>query len=143
MQRYAKIINEDRIIYAPKNRGAWLNYDKNVSLLTADGYLPVIVLEKPAEDKPLRKYREANGQIEQYAAALPAPTKEGQSAKRAAAYLVEIDPITAQIQRLRDETESDEEKIAALIAERAAKVAEIKALYPYPTEPAESEAENA
>ena len=78
-----------------------------------------------------------------YAPEEPAPTKEEQSAKRAAAYLVEIDPITAQIQRLRDETEPDKEKIAALIAERAAKVAEIKALYPYPAEPAESEAENA
>lgn len=70
---------------------------------------------------------------------IPAPTLEEQKAKRAQAYLLEVDPITAHIQRERDEEEPDEEKIAALIAERAEKVAEIKARYPYPEE---SEAEN-
>ena len=65
---------------------------------------------------------------------IPAPTKEEQSEKRAAAYTVKVDPITAHIQRLRDETEPDAEKIEALIIERMEKVSEIKARYPYPNE---------
>lgn len=65
---------------------------------------------------------------------IPAPTKEEQKEKRAQAYLLEVDPITAHIQRERDKAEPDEEKIAALIAERDAKVAEIQARYPYPEE---------
>lgn len=69
---------------------------------------------------------------------VPAPTLEEQKEKRAQAYLTEVDPITAHIQRERDEEEPDEEKIAELITERAEKVAEIQARYPYP----ESEAGN-
>lgn len=65
---------------------------------------------------------------------IPAPTQEEQEAKRAQEYLVEVDPITAHIQRLRDEAEPDEEKIAELIQERAEKVQEIKDRYPYPVE---------
>ena len=68
---------------------------------------------------------------------VPAPTKEEQSKKRAAAYLVEVDPITSHIQRLRDleQTPEIEAEIAELIAERDVKVEEIKARYPYPTDP--------
>ena len=68
---------------------------------------------------------------------LPAPTHDEQSEKRALAYQNEVDPITAHISRLRD-TEQTEEvvaEIAELIAERDAKVEEIKARYPYPTDP--------
>ena len=65
---------------------------------------------------------------------IPAPTMEEQEAKRAQAYLLEVDPITAHIQRERDEAEPDEEKIAALIEERNQKVQEIKERYPYPEE---------
>lgn len=50
---------------------------------------------------------------------------------RSIAYCQEVDPITAHIQRLRDEEEPDEEKIAELIEERAEKVDEIKERYPY------------
>ena len=63
---------------------------------------------------------------------IPAPTMEEQKEKRAQAYLVEVDPITAHIQRLRDEAEPDEQRIEELIEERAEKVAEIQARYPYP-----------
>lgn len=58
--------------------------------------------------------------------------RERQKEKRAQAYLVEVDPITMHIQRERDKAEPDNEKIAALIAERGIKVAEIKERYPYP-----------
>lgn len=65
---------------------------------------------------------------------IPASTQEEQEAKRAQAYLLEVDPITAHIQRLRDDEEPDEEKINELLQERAEKVEEIKNRYPYPVE---------
>ena len=70
---YAKFINNDLIEIAPKNKGAVSNYDKAVNLLTADGYLPVVVIEEPTAERPIVKYREVNGQIEQYAEIAPIP----------------------------------------------------------------------
>ena len=68
---------------------------------------------------------------------IPAPSKEEQSEKRALAYQQEVDPITSHISRLRDEEQTEEiaAEIAELIAERDAKVAEIRQRYPYPTDP--------
>ena len=71
---YAKLISNTQIETAPKNKGAWVNYDKNTELLETDGYLPVIVIEEPTAEKPIVKYREVNGQIEQYAEAAPVPS---------------------------------------------------------------------
>lgn len=62
------------------------------------------------------------------------PTDEEIRKMRERAYAAEVDGITAHIQRLRDTspmTEEVEAEIAALIAERDAKVAEIKERYPY------------
>lgn len=69
-----------------------------------------------------------------YAPAQPAPTEEEQRAKREKAYTEEIDPITAHIQRLRDEEQTPEiqAEIEVLIAERNEKVRQIKERYPYP-----------
>lgn len=78
-------------------------------------------------------YRQVNGEY-LLKEDVPAPTQEEQEAKRAQAYLLEVDPITAHIQRERDEAEPDEEKIAELLQERADKVEEIKNRYPYPEE---------
>ena len=80
---YAKMINEGQIERAPKNKGSWVNFDKNIILMQADGYLPVVVIEEPTAEKPIVKYREVNWQIEQYAeaapvAAVPEPTSEQQ-----------------------------------------------------------------
>lgn len=67
----------------------------------------------------------------------PAPTPpsdEEIKEMRARAYAEEVDCITAHIQRLRDTdpmTQEVEEEINELIAERAAKVEEIKQRYPY------------
>lgn len=69
----------------------------------------------------------------------PIPTNEEQRKNRAEAYRLEKDPITCQIQSLRDEEEPDEEKIAELIAERNVKVEEIKERYPYYEEGEENE----
>ncbi len=67
------------------------------------------------------------------------PTKEDIQELRANAYKNEVDPITCHIQRLEDEEETSEviAEIASLVEERKAKVAEIKARYPYPVEPIE------
>ena len=64
------------------------------------------------------------------------PTKEEQQKARAEAYRLEKDPITCQINSLRDEEQTPEviAEIAALVEERKAKVAEIKARYPYSEE---------
>ena len=66
--------------------------------------------------------------------AKPEPTKEEVSALREEAYKSEVDPITCHIQRLGDEEQTAEiiAEIAELVEERKAKVAEIKARYPYP-----------
>ena len=60
----------------------------------------------------------------------PKPSNEYQSQMREKAYVAEVDPITAHIQRLRDD-DPESEEIAKLIAERTAKREEIKARYPY------------
>lgn len=59
------------------------------------------------------------------------PTDEEIRQMRESAYRAEVDPITAHIQRLRDKEPVPEEEIAALIAERDAKVEEIQTRYPY------------
>ena len=71
-----------------------------------------------------------------YAPAKPEPTKEEQRQARAEAYRLEKDPITCQINSLRDEEQTEEviAEIASLVEERKAKVAEIKARYPYSEE---------
>lgn len=59
------------------------------------------------------------------------PTDEEIKQMRANAYAIEVDCITAHIQRLRDESPVPEGEINELIAERDAKVKEIQERYPY------------
>lgn len=59
------------------------------------------------------------------------PTDEEQRQARANAYAVEVDPITAHIQRLKDKSPTPEGEIAELVAERENKVQEIKERFPY------------
>ena len=63
----------------------------------------------------------------------PEPTSEEQREKRAVAYEKEVDPITAHIERLKDEEQTEETitKIDELKGERNSKVQEIKKRYPY------------
>ena len=76
-------------------------------------------------------YSEYNGEY-LLKSEIPAPSHDEQSEKRAAAYQQEVDPITAHIQRLRDIDPVPQDEIDELIAERDAKVEEIKQRYPYP-----------
>lgn len=60
----------------------------------------------------------------------PAIDNEYQSKMREKAYIAEVDPITAHIQRLRDD-DPESPEIATLIAERTAKREAIKQRFPY------------
>lgn len=75
-----------------------------------------VAIEEPAEQEPAEP---------------PAPTHEEVEAARAAAYRATVDPITCEIQRLRDMGGTAEE-IAEAEARREAAVASVKAQWPYP-----------
>lgn len=66
----------------------------------------------------------------------PAPTKEEVSEIRRKLYITQKDPITCQIQSLRDEEQTEEviAEIEALKAERSEIVSRIKEENPYPEE---------
>lgn len=107
--------------------------DNKIIAINEDNYFPCFVHDNIEEDTEhsVSDYEHYNG-VYLLKEDIPAPTLEEQKAKRAQAYLIEIDPITAHIQRERDEEEPDEEKISQLLQERAEKVASIKERYPYP-----------
>lgn len=67
---FAKFISETEIELAPKNKGQWSNYDQNIELMKADGYLEVKVIEQPSDEKPKVMYRLNKDVIEQYATSL-------------------------------------------------------------------------
>ena len=68
----------------------------------------------------------------------PEPTREEVRAERAAAYRAEVDPLTAEIARLRDMA-PDDPRIAEAEAEREAAVARVVAAHPYPETETEEE----
>lgn len=71
----------------------------------------------------------------------PAPTKEEVSETRKQLYTKLVDPLTAQISRLRDEpvmTAEINAEIERLKVERSELVARIKEENPYPVEPTET-----
>jgi hypothetical protein len=77
-----------------------------------------------------------------YAPEKPAPTKEEVSETRKQLYTEQVDPLTAQISRLKDEPQTEEliAEIEALKVERSEIVAKIKQENPYPVEPTETKA---
>lgn len=112
--------------------------NKIIAISDIDNEFPCLVKDSVETDEihTVNDYDQYNGEY-LLKSEIPAPTHDEQSEKRATAYQQEVDPITAHIQRLRD-TEQTEEvvaEIAELIAERDAKVEEIKARFPYPTDP--------
>ena len=75
----------------------------------------------------------------------PAPTKEEVSETRKQLYTKLVDPLTAQISRLRDEpvmTDEINSEIERLKVERSELVARIKEENPYPVEPTETATSN-
>lgn len=115
------------------------DYDEDGNVIgkhTEKKFVPMF--DEDTVDEAIKEYEESdietayNGEkyLKGYA---PKPSDEYQSERRAEAYTAEVDPITAHINRLRDKEQTEEviAKIAELIAERDAKVEEIKQRYPY------------
>lgn len=67
---YAKYINKKRIEPAPVNYGGMSNFNKNSKAMLAAGYLPVVVVDLPSEEKPNIVYKLTETKIEQYSAPL-------------------------------------------------------------------------
>ena len=140
MTKYAKIKNNS-LEYAPRNKDGISNWINDEARVLADGYLPVELQDIP-EGKQQVGYEVVNGVIVRKLEDVPEPeplTKEQVELARRQAYVIEVDPLTAHITRLRDEELTTEvaAEIAKLVEERKAKVAEIKANNPYPAEPIE------
>ena len=114
MRKYAKIINQS-------------TKECSVGLGTNEEFYKSIGMRKMDVEEAWN----GNWYVAGYAPVKPTPTDEEQKENRARAYAAEADPITAHIQRLRDEDPVPEEKIEELIAERAEVVEDIKARYPY------------
>lgn len=93
--------------------------------------LPCVILDKIEETD--KEYFLHNGE---YITELPTPTYEEVRQIREALYREQKDPITCQIQSLRDEEETEEilAEIEALKVKRAEIVAKIKQENPYPVE---------
>ena len=115
MEKYAKIINEETK-QCEVGLGTNTEFYKSIGMTLMN----------------VEQAYNGNWYLLGYAPEKPAPSKEEQRENRARAYQQEVDPITAHIQRLRDEETPPEGEINELIAERALKVEEIKQRYPYP-----------
>jgi hypothetical protein len=122
MKKYAKLINEE-------------TKQCEVGLGTNSAFYQSIGMT----EMDVEQGYDGNWYVDGFAPIKPEPTKEEIQALRSEAYKNEIDPITCHIQRLGDEEQTAEviTEIANLVAERKAKVEEIKDRYPYPTEPIE------
>ena len=115
MLKYAKIINEE-------------TKQCEVGVGTNAEFYKSIGMKEMEVD---RAY-DGSWYVQGYAPEKPEPTYEEVKAIRASLYQQQVDPITSHIQRLRDEENPDEEKIAELIIERNELVEKIKQENPYP-----------
>ena len=117
MKKYAKVINEE-------TKACEVGLGTNSAFYRSIGMVEMEVEQDYA----------GNWYLAGYAPAKPEPTKEEQQKARAEAYRLEKDPITCQINSLRDEEQTPEviAEIAQLVEERKAKVEEIKQRFPYP-----------
>ena len=122
MKKYAKIINEE-------TKACEVGLGTNSAFYQSIGMTEMEV----------EQAYDGSWYVAGYAPVKPEPTKEEIQALRSEAYKTEVDTITCHIQRLGDEEQTAEviTEIAKLVAERKAKVEEIKARYPYPVEPIE------
>lgn len=108
--------------------------NKIIAISDTDSEFLCLVKDEVVEDTEhtVADYDQYNGEY-LLKSEIPLPTNEEQSEKRREAYAQEIDPITAHIQRLKDEEQTEEivAEIEQLKAERSAKVIEIKERFPY------------
>ena len=119
MKKYAKVINEETKV-CEVGLGTNSNFYQSIGMTEMD----------------VEQAYDGNWYVLGFAPEKPEPTKEEIQALRSEVYKNEVDPITCHIQRLGDEEQTAEviTEIASLVAERKAKVEEIKLRYPYPTE---------
>jgi hypothetical protein len=107
--------------------------DNKIIAINETDNFPCLVYDEVIEDTEhtCEDYKQYDGEF-----TLHNIEKDNEEMKqaRANAYAVEVDPITSHIQRLKDENPVPEGEIAELIAERDAKVEEIKKRYPYSEE---------
>ena len=111
--------------------------DNKIISINDKDYFPLMNIDYSEEDveHTIDDYAEYNGEY-LLKSEIPAPSKEEQAEKRKQAYILEKDPITCQIQSLKDEEQTPEilEEIEALKQERAEIVQDIKNRFPYPEE---------
>ena len=119
MKKYAKIINEE-------------TKQCEVGLGTNNVFYASIGME----EQEVEQAYNGSWYIKGYAPEKPLPTYEEVRQTREALYRDQKDPITCQIQSLRDEEETEEilAEIEALKVKRAEIVAKIKEENPYPEE---------
>ena len=115
--------------------------DNKIIAINDTGDFPCLVLDEVIEDMEhtVEDYEHYQGEF-LLKSDIPAPTKEEVSETRKQLYTSMVDPLTSQIQRLRDEEQTDEviAEIEALKAERSETVAKIKEENPYPVEETET-----
>ena len=119
MKKYAKIINEE-------------TKSCEVGLGTNSAFYQSIGMT----EMEVEQAYDGSWYLVGFAPEKPAPTYEEVRQTREALYREQKDPITCQIQSLRDEEETEEilAEIEALKVKRAEIVAKIKEENPYPTE---------
>lgn len=119
MKKYAKIINEETK-QCNVGVGTDIEFYESIGMTEMD----------------VEQAWDGGWYVKGYAPEEPAPTKEEQKEKRALAYQQEVDPITSQISRLRDEEQTPEiiEEINELLKKRNKLVIDIQERYPYPEE---------
>ena len=119
MKKYAKIINE-------KTKSCEVGLGTNSAFYQSIGMTEMEV----------EQAYDGSWYLVGFAPEKPAPTYEEVRQTREALYRDQKDPITCQIQSLRDEEETEEilAEIEALKVKRAEIVAKIKEENPYPTE---------
>ena len=108
--------------------------NKIIAISDTDSEFLCLVKDEVVEDAEhtTADYDQYNGEY-LLKSEIPLPTNDEQSEKRRQAYIAEVDPITAHISRLKDETQTPEivAEIEKLKIERDAKRAEIKERFPY------------
>ena len=132
--KYAKIINNN-LIYAPRNKNGISNWINDEKAVLADGYLPVNLQAIPTGEY-LVGYEVVNNIIVCKTERENKNTCEYVKNVRAELYKKNVDPLTLQIQRLRDKEQTPEiiEEIAKLVEERDMRAEEIDLENPYPEE---------
>lgn len=130
--RYAKIINNN-LIYAPKNKNGVSNWINDEKAVLADGYLPVCLQAVPTGEHHIG-YEIINNTIVRKTEQENKNTYEYVKNIRAELYKKDVDPLTLQIQRLRDKKQTPEIiiEISKLVEERDMRAEEIALENPYP-----------